>query len=219
MGRRAQALEETATRLRAQTPAAVVETHPCDLTDPDAVTTLVDELAAHGVVDVLVANAGGQYGRWLPGEAHAIAEGWRRDLDGNVLATVMLGECLLPHLRRPGGRIVAMSSIASLRGAGSYGAAKAAVNAWVMGLSSILAGEGITVNAVAPGFVPDTGFWSERLAADPGIVENKTKDIPVGRPGLPEEVAEAVAHLASEAAGWTTGQILQVNGGAVLGRG
>ena len=110
-----------------------------------------------------------------------------------------------------------MSSVAGVRGPGSYGAAKSALHAWVFGLAASLGAEGITVNAVAPGFIPDTEFWDGRLS--PQIIEPRVEGTLVKRPGTPEEVAEAVAYLASEKAGFTTGQILQVNGGAVLGRG
>ena len=81
-----------------------------------------------------------------------------------------------------------------------------------------LAAEGIAVNAVAPGFVPDTEFWQARIEADPDLPRSRASGIPMGRPGTPAEVAEAVAYLASPSAGWTTGQILGVNGGTVLGR-
>jgi len=84
-------------------------------------------------------------------------------------------------------------------------------------LAAELGLDGITVNAVAPGFVPDTEFWEGRLSAQ--VVEPRVEGTLVRRPGTPEEVAEAVAYLASEQAGFTTGQILPVSGGAVLGRG
>lgn len=218
VGRRRDALDEAAARLRSAGPAAEVTTARCDLTDPDAVQTLADELRGGPSVDVLVANAGGNYGLGAQ-TLQEVADAWRADFEGNVLSAVLIAHALRDHLTRPGGRIVAMSSIAALRGSGAYGAAKAAVNAWVLSLATELAPEGVTVNAIAPGFVPDTEFWRDRIAADPGIVADRVAPIPMGRPGTPAEVAEAVAYLAAPEAGWTTGQILQVNGGTLLGRG
>ena len=218
VGRRESVLQEAADELRGLDETAQVSTLACDLTDPDQVQQLSDTLHDGPQIDVFVANAGGNYGLGA-GSLVEVAEAWRRDFDGNVLSAVLPVHALLDHVARPGGRIVAMSSIAALRGSGAYGAAKAAVNAWVLSLASEVAADGITVNAVAPGFVPDTDFWRQRIEADPGIVENRTAPIPMGRPGTPDEIAEAVAYLASPDAGWTTGQILQVNGGTLLGRG
>ena len=192
-------------------------TSSVDLRDPDAVQALADELTGGATVDVLVLNAGGSFGAGGAGLA-AVAADWQADFEGNVLTTVLLGEALAPHLSQGAARVVALSSVAGLRGAGSYGSSKAAINAWVWWMSGRLAADGITVNAVAPGFVPDTEFWTERLAADPDLVSNRVAGIPMGRAGTPDEVAEAVAYLASPEAGWTTGQILGINGGVVLGR-
>lgn len=220
VGRRASVLEDAARELE-QGPdtGLVVRTAPCDLTDPAAVTALAEELREGPAVDVLVANAGGNRGHAGGGGLAAVAEAWRADFDANVLTAVLLTEGLRDHLTRPGGRVVAMSSIAALRGSGSYGAAKAALNAWVLSLATSLAPEGVTVNAVAPGFVPETPFWQDRVAADPEVYRSRVAATPAGRPGTPTEIAAAVAYLASDEAGWTTGQILQVNGGALLGRG
>lgn len=218
VGRRADPLAHAADELRAMNEQARVSTYCCDLTDPEQVGPLAEQLTAGGPIDVLVANAGGNYGlgaSTLP----EIAAAWRADFDGNVLSAVLLTEALKAHFTRPGGRIVAMSSIAALRGSGAYGAAKAAVNAWVLSLATELAGDGVTVNAVAPGFVPSTEFWEQRIAANPDIVADRTAPIPMNRPGTPTEVADAVGYLTGLNAGWTTGQILQVNGGTLLGRG
>jgi 3-oxoacyl-[acyl-carrier protein] reductase len=219
VGRRLERLEDAAAELRAAAPGLEITLHTADLSDPAAVGNAAAEISSGPEVDVLVLNAGGNYGVGGGDGLADVAAAWRADFDGNVLSTVLLAHALRPHLRRPGARVVAMSSIAGLRGSGAYGAAKAAVNAWVWSEAADLAADGITVNAVAPGFVPDTEFWQERLAADPALWESRVRPIPAGRPGTPAEVAEAVAYLADPQAGWTTGQILQVNGGTLLGRG
>jgi 3-oxoacyl-[acyl-carrier protein] reductase len=216
VGRRTGVLSRTAEELNEALGADRVGYATADLTDPVAVESLAADLCATGTVDVLVNNAGGNFAGPAEGLA-GLAAGWDADFRGNVLTAVLLTNALLPHLARPGGRIIGISSIAGLRGAGSYGAAKAAMHAWAMSLATALGPDGITVNIVAPGFVPDTEFWLDRLTDE--VVRSRLAQIPLGRPGTPEEVAAAVGYLASPAAGWTTGQILQVNGGALLGRG
>jgi 3-oxoacyl-[acyl-carrier protein] reductase len=217
VGRRQEKLDAAATHLRERDEKAQVSTYSCDLADPAAVEALADELVTGAPIDVLVLNAGGNFGAGGGDALAEVADAWRADFEGNVLTTVLLTEALLPHLARPG-HVVAMSSVAGLRGAASYGAAKAAVNGWTWWMSGRLAADGIAVNAVAPGFVPDTEFWTDRIAADPDLPRTRVAGIPMQRPGTPAEVAEAVAYLASPGAGWTTGQILGVNGGVVLGR-
>lgn len=216
LGRRAEALAAAADELNADAGAERVGWHAVDLTMPDQVEAVAATIAEAGeAVDVLVNNAGGI----TPGSGYSLADvaaAWRRDFDGNVLTTVLLTEALLPHLRRPGGRVIAISSVAALRGAGSYGAAKAALHAWMYGLSAELAPDGVTVNVVAPGFIPDTRFWEGRLTQD--MYDARVGTIPMGRPGTPEEVAAAVCYLAAPDSGYTTGQVLQVNGGWVTGR-
>ncbi len=214
LGRREAVLQEAADRIRTRTPDARVQTIVADLQDPSAVERAVGEIA--GDVDVLLNNAGGNVldrGEGLAG----IAANYEANMRLNVLTAVLLTEALLPRITRPGGRIISISSIAALRGANGYGAAKAAIHGWMMGLAAELAAEGVTVNAVAPGYVPDTGFWDGRRTPD--IVSSRLAQVPMNRAGTPDEVAGAVSYLAGPEGGWTTGQIIQVNGGALFGRG
>jgi 3-oxoacyl-[acyl-carrier protein] reductase len=215
VGRRREVLERAAADVDAAAGRSAVTVETADLREVDDVEALTARLVAGGPVDVLVLNAGGMLERDGDGLG-ATARLWTDDFRLNVLTTVLLGEALLPHLTRPGGRVVAMSSVAAMRGAGSYGAAKAAVNSWVTGVAGRVAKDGITVNAVAPGLVPDTEFWEGRL--DESERQARVARIPAGRPGTVDEVAAAVAYLTAPDAGWTTGQVLAVHGGAVLAR-
>jgi 3-oxoacyl-[acyl-carrier protein] reductase len=216
IGRRATVLQQAADEINTAVGSERVTAIDGDLTDPARVREIADQIAAGERLTVIVNNAGGNFA--APGESlQELADAFRADFEGNVVTSVLLTNALLPQLRRPGGRIVMMSSIAGLRGGGPYGAAKAAIHGWMVGLATALAPDGITVNAVAPGFVPDTGFWADRLTPD--VVASRLDPIPMGRAGTPDEVAAAVGYLASDDAGWTTGQILQVNGGTLPGRG
>ncbi|KJL19942.1 SDR family NAD(P)-dependent oxidoreductase [Microbacterium azadirachtae] len=214
IGRRPEVLDAASARILEGTPEAHVQTITADLQDPAQVEAAA--AAIGGSVDVLLNNAGGNVldrGEGLAG----IAANYEANMRLNVLTAVLLTEALLPRITRPGGRIISISSIAALRGANGYGAAKAAIHGWMMGLAADLAPEGVTVNAVAPGYVPDTGFWDGRRTPD--IVASRLAQVPMNRAGTPDEVAGAVSYLAGPEGGWTTGQILQINGGALFGRG
>lgn len=192
----------------------LVEFRTADLTDPGQVAELARGISAETGVDYLINNVGGGQGRGGPLLVD-IADSFYAEFTGNVMTSVLITEALLPVITRPGGRIVLISSVAGLRGAGAYGVAKAALNSYMWDLATRLAPEHVTANVIAPGFVPDTEYWHSRRDEVPALVAK----IPMKRAGTPSELAEAVAYLCHEKSGWTTGQILQVNGGALLGHG
>lgn len=190
-----------------------------DVADADTVKRMVDEAAAGlGRIDVLVNNAGiyashppadCTYGHWQAS--------WRRTLDTNLLGAANAAYCAARHMiQQGGGRIVNVSSRGAFRGepeAPAYGASKAAMNAMSQSLALALAPHGIFVGAVAPGFVT-TDRVAYRLDGAEG--ENIRRQSPLGRVATPDEVAYAVAFLASEGAEFTTGAILDVNGASYL---
>jgi 3-oxoacyl-[acyl-carrier protein] reductase len=216
-GRRADVLADAATRIGAR---AV----PFDASDPKAVAEALRELPER--VDVLVNNAGGNTDLSSDGDAAAIdptttdglaalARQWQANLDANVLSAVLVTAALAARLA-DGARVINFSSIAARNGADSYGAAKAAVEAWTASLAADLGPRGITVNVVSPGLIVDTEFFRGRMT--PSGIERRVAATRNGRPGTPADIAATVDFLASPGAGHITGQIIHVNGGAYLGR-
>ncbi|MEU5389522.1 SDR family oxidoreductase [Kitasatospora cineracea] len=185
----------------------------CDLADPDAVEAALDALPAR--IDVLVNNAGSRE-TVLGAGPHAVLARWRGDFERNVLTAVLLTESVRDRLTPGSGRVVTVSSIAALRGAGSYGAAKASLHAWNHFLAAQLGPSGITANIVAPGTVAGTEFFGPRL--DEAEVARRSARTLLGRIGEVGEVAATVYFLASAEAGFITGEILHCNGGEMLGR-
>jgi 3-oxoacyl-[acyl-carrier protein] reductase len=215
LGRREHRLRETVEAVGGA--GGRIDAVAADLADPGEVERAVGRARdiAGESVDAVVNAAGGTSA--LPtGLLAEVAAEWLDAWRLNVLTAVLLTTAALPHLRRPGGRVVNLSSIAALRGGGSYGAAKAALHAWTYSLAARL-GDGGTANVVAPGYVEGTEFFGDRMTEDRrAVLIGQTL---TGRAGTPEDVAETVRWLVSPAASHVTGQILQVNGGALLGRG
>jgi 3-oxoacyl-[acyl-carrier protein] reductase len=218
VGRREHALAETAAEISARSSGAIAW-RTCDVAAPEQVQETVTWLRAQvsDVGDVLVTNAGGS-GSLEPGASlHEAAAYARRTVDTNLIGTYLMIHALRPWLRRPGGRIITVSSIAAFRGGGDmYSAAKAGVVGLTYALAQELGPEGITVNAVAPGLVLDTEFFGDRMTE-----QRKQRTIaqtPMGRAGRPADIAAAVQYLASTEASFVTGEVLHVNGGWLFGR-
>ncbi|MEV7025639.1 SDR family oxidoreductase [Kitasatospora sp. NPDC093558] len=208
VGRRRAVLEKAAAELGANVTPLV-----CDLADPDAVEAALAELPER--IDVLVNNAGSRE-TVIGAGPHALLARWRGDFERNVLTVVLLTESIRDRLTPGSGRVVTISSIAALRGAGSYGASKASLHAWNHFLAAQLGTSGITANIVAPGTVAGTEFFGPRL--DEAEVARRAARTLLGRIGETGEVAGAVYFLASPEAGFITGEILHCNGGELLGR-
>lgn len=186
-----------------------------DVADPDQIPAVVDAVAGRPL-DVLVNNAGA----FISGDEDTltdVAERWRATLDSNVLTAVLTTTALLPQLRRPGGRIVLISSIAAQRGGGGpYSAAKAALHGYALDLATRLGGDGITANVISPGYITDSEFFLGRMT--PEGHQSRVDATLVKRAGVPDDIAEAVRWLAGPGGTFVTGQIINVNGGSVLGR-
>jgi len=201
---------------------AALDMNPCGLTDlPDMIlpvtadVTMEDELQvafmqvveAFGSVDILVNNAGVQSSERLP---ELTTELFERVLKVNLTGAFTLSRLALPPMKERGwGRIINMGSMAGKAGGLTTGAAYTASKAGLMGLTKSLAREGaphVTANALAPAFI-------ETEMTDPNLRTDLAAKIPVGRLGTAAEVAAAVAFLASDLAGYITGEILDLNGG------
>jgi 2-keto-3-deoxy-L-fuconate dehydrogenase len=192
---------------------------PCDVTDRDSVDRAVADVAdRHGRLDILVNNAG--IGAVGDVSANDDAE-WHRVLDVNVVGMARVTRAALPHLRRsPAAAVVNTGSIAGPVGLPQralYSASKGAVAALTLAMAADHVGEGIRVNAVMPG-TADTP-WVGRLldAADDPVAAAAALRArqPMGRLVTAEEVAHAIAYLASPLSSSTTGTLLAVDGGVV----
>ncbi|MCE5240864.1 SDR family oxidoreductase [bacterium] len=165
---------------------------------------------AFGGVDILVNNAGVQSKERLP---ELDTELFEHVLKVNLTGAFMLSRMVLPQMKERGwGRIINMGSMAGKAGGLTTGAAYTASKAGLMGLTKSLAREGaphVTANALAPAFI-------ETEMTDPAIRAELAAQIPVGRLGTPQEVAAAVAFLASDFAGYITGEVMDINGGFLI---
>lgn len=178
--------------------------------DEDAVEHVLD---AFGAPDVVVNNAG--IVRFAPLVELAVAD-WRAVLDVNVTGTFLVARAAARRWIAAGRRgaivnVTSMNGVAAGPNAGAYGSSKAAIALLTSQMALEWGAHGIRVNAVAPGLI-DAGM-SEPIYADPVTRAARESKVPLGRLGTAEDVAEAVLWLASDGAGYVTGQNLVVDGG------
>ena len=182
-----------------------------DVAEPESVArALKDAVERHGGIDILVNNAGISIDQLLLRvSAKDLETTWATNVNGAVYCAKA---CIRPMMKKRWGRIINVSSVVAESGnAGQavYASSKAALLGLTRSLAREYASRGITVNAVAPGFVETDMTHELSDAARRGIIEQT----PLGRIGRPEEVAAAVVFLASEEASYITGQVVRVNGG------
>jgi 3-oxoacyl-[acyl-carrier protein] reductase len=207
-GRRREALEELASELGDR-----VAIEAADLAEPDAPERLVKAVENKGALDILVNNAG------LTRDNLALRlkdEDWQTVLDVNLFAGFrLIRSALRGMLKRRFGRIVSITSIVAVTGnpgQANYAAAKAGMIGMSKALAAEVAGRGITVNCIAPGFIETamTAALGEEQRA------RLLQQIPIGRLGSGADVAAAAGYLASAEAAYVTGQTLHVNGGMAM---
>ena len=209
--RGAEALERTKAELGGSAFAA-----PLDLADAEGIAHFIPQAAAAlGGIDVLVNNASGF------GSADDEA-GWAASVAVDLMAIVRASQAALPYLSaQSGGNIVNISSISAFRATKRnppYGAIKAAVMHYTASQAKMLATQGVRANCVCPGSIEfPGGTWERRRTSDPALYNGTLGQIPFGRMGTPEEIAEVVVFLASHRARWVTGQSIVVDGGQLLG--
>jgi len=186
-----------------------------DVSDPEAPAKIADEIKERlGGVDIVVHNAGITRDRTL---AKMTPELWDQALDVNLASVVRITDALLrAKLLRDGGRVICLSSVAGIAGnlgQTNYGASKAGVIGFVRGLAPMLASRGITVNAIVPGFIE-----TRLTAAIPVMIREAGRRLSnLGQGGLPEDIGQVIAFLASPGAQGLTNQVVRVCGGALIG--
>jgi 3-oxoacyl-[acyl-carrier protein] reductase len=210
---RADAAEEVARQVGdAGAEALVVQADVAQATDVDRLMAATLERFSH--IDILVNNAGITRDTLLMRMGE---DDWDSVVTTNLKSAFLVTKAALrPMLRQRGGRIVNITSISGVMGnAGqaNYSASKAGMIGLTMSTAREVASRNITCNAVAAGVI-DTEIWQ---GVPEAAIATLLQMVPAGRKGTPEDVAGAVAFLASEAAAYITGQVLNVDGGLVMG--
>jgi len=180
---------------------------------PDVARMIETTMATYGRIDILVNNAGINRDQLV---LRMSDDDWDRVMDVDLKSVFLCTRAVLKHmLKARWGRVISIASIVGLAGnpgQANYAAAKAGIIGFTKSVAREVASRGITVNAIAPGFI-DTEM-TQRLKEDKR--QELISRIPLGCLGSPDDIAEAVAFLASEEARYITGQVLAVDGGMTM---
>jgi NAD(P)-dependent dehydrogenase (short-subunit alcohol dehydrogenase family) len=214
--RKIQACEVVAAGIRESGGEAIAI--PCNISVRADVERLADESLAHwGRIDVIVCNAA--VNPAFGPLSNLADETFDKILDGNVKSNLWLCNKAIPAMaERGGGSVIFVSSIAGLRGSaviGAYGISKAADFALARNLAVEWGARNVRVNCIAPGLIK-TDF-ARALWEDKTMLARREAATPLGRIGLPEEIAPAAVYLASDASRFMTGQIMVIDGGVTIG--
>lgn len=212
ISRGGEALEKAADEIRQN--GGVASAHPCDITDKEKIAATIQEVVdQYGALHIIVNNAGTTRDNLV---LRMSDEEWNAPINTNLSGTFnCIRAALRPMIKQRFGRIINITSVIGIMGnAGqaNYAASKAGLIGLTKSVAKEYASRGITVNAIAPGYVATemTSDISEEMAKK--LIEG----IPLGRMGEPEDVAPTAVFLASDAAGYITGQTLLVDGGMVM---
>jgi len=182
--------------------------------EAEAIKNLIAEsVKAYGKIDILVNNAG----IFDPAPLEAVtAEHYHNHFNINVLGLLLTTQAALPHFPKEGGSIVNISSVVATLAPANlsvYSATKGAVDTITLSLSKELGPKKIRVNSISPGMVVTEGAISKGFIGS-DFEKGAVAQTPLGRVGQPDDIAKAVTFVASEDAGWVTGQIINLSGGA-----
>jgi 3-oxoacyl-[acyl-carrier protein] reductase len=219
LGRRLEKLEETAEEHNSIKPIV------CDVTDLKSIHNAHKEITKHDkTIDVLINNAGGASNVKDNVNLSEAAVKWEEIIKTNLSSVFNMIFAFRDMIRSPGGRIINITSTAALGGSSqggvrgqAYSASKSGIHGLSRTLVKELGPEGITINCIAPGFVKETDFFSSDVSMAERIAKNSA-NTPIQRVGEPTEIASAAFYLASDEAGFITGEILNINGGVQFGR-
>ena len=216
MGRRIEALEQTRDRLLAEVPGARIDVHAGDAGQQADVEAGLDKaLAIDGRLDIIVPTVGG--GGFKPLLMHD-ADSFRAELDYNIITAFLAVRYGVPRMKQ-GGAIVLISSTAAIMPfpwLGAYCTAKGGLEQFLRTAADELGSANVRINAIRPGMTKSDA--TAGMFEDPSVIQPFIDQMPLGRAGMPEDIARGVRFLAGPESGWVTGQSFAVDGGHELRR-